>query len=224
MGLFDRLSRLVRANLNRLVDEFEDPEKMLEQVVLEMQDDLIRLRQAVAEAIATQKRTERQRVQAYNQANDWHDRARQAMNAGSEELARQALERRQDCLQTAAFYDPQIDQQQQIVQRLKADLRQLEVKLTEAKAKKDLFIARARSAEASQRMNDMLGRSAPGPALERMEQRVLELEAQSELTAELQRDPLADRFAALEAEGHTQLIDDELDRLRPQRGPELPPF
>jgi phage shock protein A len=224
MGLFDRMSRLVRANLNRWVDDFEDPEKMLEQVVLEMQDDLIRLRQAVAQAIATQKRTERQRDQAQTQAEDWHDRARQSMNAGSEDLARQALERRQDCLQTAALYGPQIEQQQMVVQRLKGDLRQIEAKLTEAKAKKDLFIARARSAEASQRINDVLGRSAPGPALDRMEQRVLELEAQSELTAELQRDPLADRFAALEAEQQGQGIEDELNRLRPRRGPELPPM
>jgi phage shock protein A len=224
MGLFDRMSRLLRANVNRWVDDVEDPEKMLEQVVLEMQDDLIRLRQAVAQAIATQKRTERQRDQAQTQAADWHDRARQSMNAGSEDLARQALQRRQDCLQTAALYEPQIEQQQQIVYKLKSDLRQLDLKLTEAKAKKDLFIARARSAEASQRMNDMLGRSAPGPALDRMEQRVRELEAQSDLTAELARDPLADRFAALEAEQQGQGIEEELNRLRPRRGPELPPM
>ena len=84
MGLLDRIGRLIRANFNSLVSGAEDPEKILEQAVADMQDDLIDLRQSVAQAIATQKRTERQYAQANNQAKEWYGRAQLALQKGEE--------------------------------------------------------------------------------------------------------------------------------------------
>ena len=200
MGLFDRIMRVIRANLNSLVSSAEDPEKILEQAVLDMQEDLIQLRQAVAQAIATQKRTERQCSQAQTTSDEWYRRAQLALQKGDEVLAREALTRRKSYQDTAEAMRSQIQQQLTIVTQLKQNMMKLESKISEAKTKKDLYIARARSAKASQQINDMMGRVGTGSAMaafERMEEKVLQLEAQSEAVAELGTDDLEKRIAAL---------------------------
>lgn len=101
MGLLDRIMRVIRANLTSLVSKAEDPEKILEQTVLDMQEDLIQLRQAVAQAIATQKRTERQYSQSSTTAEEWYRRAQLALQKGDDHLAREALTRRKSYQDTA---------------------------------------------------------------------------------------------------------------------------
>ncbi|MCU0523490.1 MAG: PspA/IM30 family protein [Elainella sp. Prado103] len=217
MGLLDRLGRVIRANLNSLISQAEDPEKILEQTVLDMQDDLIQLRQAVAHAIATQKRTERQCAQARTNAEEWYRRAQLGLQKGDELLAREALSRRQTFLQTAQAMQAQIDQQRSIVDQMKSNMRSLEAKLAEAKTKKDMYIARARSAQAARRLNEMLSTGDPRnstAAFERMEQRVLDLEAQAEAIAELSSgNALDQRFQALESNSN---VDAELAALKAQ--------
>ncbi|MBD3881355.1 PspA/IM30 family protein [Phormidium tenue FACHB-886] len=216
MGLFDRIGRVVRANLNSLVNQAEDPEKILEQVVLEMQNDLIQVRQAVAQAIATQKRTERQASQARSTAEEWYRRAQLAMEKGDENLAREALTRRQSYQDTANALQSQIQQQSTVVVQLKQNMSKLESKLSEAKTKKDMYIARARSAKASQQLNEMLdrvGTSRAMAAFERMEEKVVQLEAQSEAIAELNTgDVVEQQFKALESGN----VEDEMATLRAQ--------
>ncbi|MEM9138143.1 MAG: PspA/IM30 family protein [Cyanobacteria bacterium P01_F01_bin.42] len=208
MGLLNRVGRLIRASLNSLLSQAEDPEKVLEQTVMEMQEDLIALRQAVAQAIATQKRTERQQAAAQAQAKSWYNRAQLALGKGDDDLARDALTRRQTYVDTAKTLGMQLTQQQTTISQLKQNLRTLESKIAEAKAKKDLYIARARSAQASQQINEMMGRVGTNTAVnafERMEERVNQLEAQStalgELNAELNADSLEQRFLSLEGGG-----------------------
>ena len=216
MGLFDRIMRVIRANLNSLVSGAEDPEKILEQAVLDMQEDLIQLRQAVAQAIATQKRTERQCSQAQTTADEWYRRAQLALQKGEEILAREALTRRKSYQDTAEAMRSQIEQQATIVTQLKQNMMKLESKISEAKTKKDLYIARARSAKASQQINDMMGRVGTGSAIsafERMEEKVLQLEAQSEAVAELGTDDLEKRIAAL---GEADEVEAELAAMRNQ--------
>ncbi|BAU41051.1 PspA/IM30 family protein [Leptolyngbya sp. O-77] len=214
MGLLDRIWRVIRANLNSLISQAEDPEKILEQTVIDMQEDLIRLRQAVAQAIATQKRTERQQAQAEAQSREWYQRAQLALQKGEEALAREALTRRKTYQDTADALKGQIEQQSGIVAQMKQNMIMLESKLAEAKTKKDLYIARARSAKASERLNEMIGKYNPGGALaafERMEQKVLDLEARSEAIAELNADKLEERFAQIESGGD---IDSELAAMK----------
>ncbi len=202
MGLIDRITRVIRANLNSLIEQAEDPEKVLEQTVEDMQQDLIQLRQAVAQAIATQKRTERQASQAESTAQEWYNRAQLALSNGDENLAREALTRRKSYQETAKVMRTQLTQEAGIVTKLKENMRALEGKISEAKTKKDLYIARARSAQASKKINEMLGNVGTGSALsafERMEEKVLQLEAQSEALQELGSDELEKRYAALEA-------------------------
>lgn len=204
MGLLDRLSRVVRSNFGSFVSQSEDPEKILEQALEEMQANLIQLRQAVAQAIATQKRTERQCDQAKSMAQEWYNRAQLALQKGEEAMAREALTRRKTYADTANAMEAQILEQKDVVSRLKENMRLLEGKLIEAKTKKDMYIARARSAEASQRLQEMIGQVGTTGAIaafEQMEERVLNLEARAEAVAELNAgDSLERKFAALEQE------------------------
>jgi len=219
MGLFDRILRVIRANLNHLISQAEDPEKILEQTLLDMQEDLIQMRQATAQAIATQKRTERQHAQSQSTADEWYRRAQLALQKGDDGLAREALTRRKSYQDTATAYKTQIDQQATIVTQLKDNLRKLESKIADAKTKKDLYIARARSAQATQQINEMLGRTSTGGAIaafERMEEKVLQLEAQSEAVAELGMDDLEKRIASL---GEADAVEAELAALKSQMLP-----
>ena len=133
MGLLDRIGRIIKAGINSVLGDAEDPEKMLEQAVMDMEGDLIRLRQSVAQAIATQKRTERQSAQAKQTAKEWYQRAQLALQKGNEDMAKEALTRRKSYLDTATVFDQQMGQQREIVQQLKQNMLSLERKLAEAK-------------------------------------------------------------------------------------------
>lgn len=183
MGLLDRTLFLVRANVNDWLSQREDPEKTLEQAVEQLWQEMRNMRQAVAQAIATQKRTQRQFSQAQTAAQEWHRRAQLALVRGNEQLAKEALLHRQSHQNTAQTLHNHLEQQQEVITRLKQQLRILEGKITAAKAKKDMYIARARSAVASQRINEIIGtRSLNNSSFERMEEKVLELEAHAELS------------------------------------------
>ncbi|NES82472.1 MAG: PspA/IM30 family protein [Moorea sp. SIO2B7] len=202
MGLLERIGRVIRANINSLLKEAEDPEKILEQAVIDMQEDLIAMRQAVAQAIATQKRTERHMIQSQSSANEWYRRAQLALEKGDENLAKEALVRRQSYQDTAQALQAQVEQQKGIINKLKQDMRTLESKISEAKTKKDMYIARARSAVAAQKIQELAGNVNTGRsvnAFAKMEEKIMELEAQSELMAELGTEGLESKFAALEA-------------------------
>jgi phage shock protein A len=223
MGWLQRLWRVVRANINSLIGRAEDPEKILEQAVADMQQDLVRLRQAVAQAIASQKRTERQASQARSQAQEWHRRAQLALEKGDENLAREALQRRKTHQDNAQALEQQLQQQNQVVDRLKRNMRQLEGKISQARTQKDLYIARARSAQASQKIAELTDDLSTGSALnafERMEDKVNELEASAQAAQELSGDELDKRFSRLE---QGEAVESELSQLRAgQSSGELP--
>ena len=216
MGLFDRLSRVVRANINDLVSKAEDPEKVLEQAVIDMQEDLVQLRQAVARSIATQKRTEQQYNKNQSEANTWQQRAQLALSKGDENLAREALVRKKSFADTAASLKSQLDQQSNQVATLKRNLIAVESKISEAKTKKDMLRARANAAKANRQLQDSvnnIGTSSAMGAFERMEDKVMQLEAESETAAELGGTGIEQQFAALEAGSG---VDDELATMKAQ--------
>lgn len=216
MGLFDRVSRVVRANLNAAVSSAEDPEKILEQALIDMQEDLVQLRQAVASAIASQKRMQQQHNQAQAESNNWQQRAQLALQKGDENLAREALSRKKVQLETATALKTQLDQQSATVDTLKRNLIALEGKISEAKTKKDMLKARASAAKANEQLQGTMGRlgtsSAMG-AFERMEEKVLQMEARSQAAAELAGADLESQFAALESGTD---VDDELAAMKAQ--------
>jgi len=216
MGLFDRLSRVVRANLNDMVSKAEDPEKMLEQAVSDMQEDLVQVRQAVARAIAEQRQTEQKYSKDQSEANKWEQRAKLALSKGDENLAREALKRKKDFTETAAILKNQLDQQTVQVDSLRKNLIALESKISEAKTKKNMLVARSRAAKANEELQKTLGSintSSSVGAFERMEAKVIELEASSQAYGELEGIGIEHQFAALEAGSD---VDDELALLKAQ--------
>ncbi|MBD1902729.1 PspA/IM30 family protein [Trichocoleus sp. DQ-A3] len=216
MGLFDRISRVVRANLNDVVSKAEDPEKILEQSIIDMQEDLVQLRQAVARSIASQKRTQQQYNQAQTEANNWQQRAQLALQKGDENLAKEALIRKKTNAETAATLKASLDQQTTQVDTLKRNLIAVESKISEAKTKKDMLKARAQAAKAQEQLQGAVGRLNTNnsmAAFERMEEKVLELEARSTAAAELTGNDLENQFARLESGSD---VDDELAAMKAQ--------
>ncbi|PHX67394.1 MAG: hypothetical protein CK549_06360 [Cyanobium sp. Baikal-G2] len=214
MGFFDRLSRLIRSNANAVVGAMEDPSKILDQSVADMQSDLIKLRQAVATAIASQKRIQNQAEQADSQAKTWYERAELALKKGEEDLAREALGRRKTCQDTATALNTQLQSQAGQVEQLKKSLISLESRIAEAKTKKDMLKARAQAAQAQEQLQNAvgnLGTNSSMAAFERMEEKVQTLEARSQAAAELAGADLENQFAALEGAPE---VDDELAALK----------
>jgi phage shock protein A len=196
-----------------MVSKSEDPEKILEQAIIDMNEDLIKLRQAVASAIAAQKRTEQQYNKNTEESNKWQKRAQLALQKGDEALAREALVRKKTYADTADTLQAQLSQQQGQSETLRRNLVALESKISEARTKKDMLKARVRAAKANQQLQETMGGLSTGSSLsafERMEEKVLQLEATSEAAAELAGMGMENQFAALEGAD----VDDELAALK----------
>jgi len=216
MGLLDRLSRLLRANLNAFVSDAEDPIKILDQSVADMQEDLVKLRQAVAMAIASQKRLEKQADQAKEQIMNWFSRAELALKKGEDDLAREALSRKKTFQETYESLSTQFQSQNGQVEKLKKSLLLLERKIAEARTKKDMLKARAQAAKAQQQIQSAvgdLGSKSAMAAFERMEDKVEALEASGQAALELAGADLESKFAELEGAND---IEKELETLRMQ--------
>lgn len=177
--------RLVKANVNELLNKAEDPEKMLNQIVEDMQKELVEFRQTYAEVAANTKRLEKQMVQAEGLTEEWLKRAKLALEKGDEEAARAALERKNQQEEAANSLRAQVSSQSEAVQALFNQMQQLEQKISEAKSKKDQLKARAQTAKVSTKINDMLSKSTSTGALEafdRMTEKVETMEAQAEVS------------------------------------------
>ena len=210
MALLERVATLIRANLNELVDRAEDPAKMMNQVVLDMENQLLQVKTQVAIAIADQHLLEKKQEENRLKEAEWVRKAEMALERKDEELARVALERSLACRDIGKSFQEQIGDQRIQVENLKSALRSLEVKLGEARAKSDLLRAEHRRARAANVTAEArLGGPQPAGygALERAKERIaregaLEL-AKNELLA---MDNVEERFAALEKQ-------EEIDRL-----------
>ena len=213
MSFFSRLWRLIRANANDLVSRAEDPAKILDQSMADMQRDLVKLRQAVATTVASQKRLERQASQAREQSDHWYGRAQLALKGGDEELARQALSRRKTYGDTAETLEKQLAAQAVQLETLKRTLLKLEGQIAQARTKKDTLKARVQAAQAQKQLEGTIsgmGTDSAMEAFERMEEKVETLEAETAATAELAGDDLEARFQAMEGTG----VEDDLAALK----------
>jgi phage shock protein A len=221
MNLFDRFARVTKGTLNDILKNLEDPEKIMNQALEDMQKDLVKVRQSYAEITATQRRLMKQKEQAEAMANDWYSRAQLALQKGNEELAREALARRQAQVEAMEQVAQQINTQAAAIDKLYDGMQELESRIMEAKAKKDQFVARARTAQSTQKVNDMLsgitGKSSMD-AFTRMEEKVEALEASAEVSAEMAASKalpgassLDKEFKLLEAESS---VDTELEKLK----------
>src|SRR3984885_14969950 len=156
MGIFSRLAQLIKSNLNDLISKSEDPEKMLNQVVLEMSNQLIEAKKQVASSIADEKKLRKQLEQEQANAQEWERRAMMALRAGNEELAKEALARKREHEQLAATFQDQWTKQNTAVEQLKKALRMLNEKIEEARRKKNVLVARKKRAEAQKAIQETM--------------------------------------------------------------------
>ncbi|MDR2802715.1 MAG: PspA/IM30 family protein [Treponema sp.] len=206
MGVFSRLRTVIAANINALINKAEKPEKMLNQLLTDMSEQLIESKKAVAMAIADEKKLEREASNNKAQADEWERKAEIAVQAGRDDLAKEALLRKQEYDNYYAEYSKQLVAQKESVERLKNSLRELQSKIEDAQRKKNLLIARAKRAEAEQKIQDTMsgmdGNRASFDTFDRMSQKVDELEARAEASKELSSfsadSSLEKKFAELE--------------------------
>jgi len=189
MGLFKRFRDLIRSNINDVISRSENPEKLLNQMVLDMNEQLIESKKGVAAAIADEKRLERQIRENQGKAEEWEQKAMLAVKAAKDDLAKEALLRKQEYEKYALELKPQWEAQKQSVDKLKESLKQLQGKIEEAGRKKNILIARAKRAEAQKQLQSTMGSMGDNSAFEafdRMAQKVERLEAESEAIAEIE--------------------------------------
>jgi phage shock protein A len=217
MALLERVSTLVRANLNDLVDKAEHPEKMIKQVILDMQNQLLQVKTQVAIAIADQHLLEKKRKENEDKVTEWMRKAELAVDKKQDDLARAALERVESYRDLTEGFAQQVTDQKAQVENLKAALRQLEQKLIEAQAKADLLIAQHRRARAVTKASDakVAGNGASMNAFDRMKHKVARADALGHAKSEIAADNMEERLAALEKEDRIEQL---LAELKVKRG------
>src|SRR3954447_7552142 len=225
MGLFDRLSTLLRSNLNDLISSAENPEKMLNQILVDMRSQLAKAKQQVAAAIADEKRLRDQADAERRQAEDWEKRAMLAVQEGRDDLAKQALVRQGEHHQHAGQLELTWQAHQAETEKLKASLRELNDKIEEAKRKKNLLLARQRRAQAQKRIAETMSSLSEKSAFEafaRMEERIeqneRQIKASAEIDEEFQGDRLAKDFKQLERGATSNSVDMQLLALKQKMG------
>jgi len=225
MGLFDRLSSLLRSNINDLISKAEDPEKMLNQIIVDMRSQLVKAKQQVASAIADEKRLRDQADAEYKQAGEWEQRAMLAVKESRDDLAKQALLRHGEHLQHGQQLEQTWETHRLETEKLKNSLRDLNDKIEEAKRKKNLLVARQRRAQAQKRIAETMSSMSEKSAFEafaRMEERIeqneRQLKASVEIEEEFTGDTLQRDFKQLERGANSNTVDNQLLALKQKMG------
>jgi phage shock protein A len=209
MALLERVSTLIRANLNDLVDKAEDPEKMIKQVILDMENQLLQVKTQVAISIADQHVLEKKQQENGENERQWMRRAEMALDKKDEGLARSALERSMSYKNMAESFTQQVEDQKAQVENLKTALLKLQQKLAEAQSKSDMLLAQHRRSRAMNKATQAgmtIGEESHAAAFDRMKNKVRHTEATAQAKSDLVADDVEDKFAAMEKA-------DEIDRL-----------
>lgn len=216
--MFERLGNLFRAMFNAILGKMEDPQIMLEQTYQDLQSNLIQVRQAVAQAIATEKQLEQQLQKNKDQAETWQNRAAMAVQQGNDDLAKQALQRKKQYVDAATDLETQLKSQRESTVTLRQRLTDLESEVQKAYTKKQVLIARDKAAQATSKANEILSKTTSSGAMsviEKMETKVLEREARAAALSELSTDSLDKQFKNFEGKSD---VDMELLALKQSMG------
>jgi phage shock protein A len=225
MGIFDRFTSLIKSNINDLISSAENPEKMLNQIIVDMRDQLVKAKQQVAAAIADEKRLRDQADAEVKQANEWEQRAMLALQQGREDLAKQALVRQSEHLAHGAQLEATWQHHQLETEKLKTALHDLNDKIEEAKRKKNLLLARQRRAQAQKRIQETMSGLSEKSAFEafaRMEEKIEQnermLKASTEIDEQFSGDSLQRDFKQLEKAAGGVSADAQLLALKQKMG------
>jgi len=218
MSILSRISDLISANVNAMLDKAEDPEKMANEYLRQLTNELYEVRTGVAAAMADETKLEQRRIASQAEVTQWESKAEAALRAGDEELARAALSRKVQAQKLAEQYLAQERAQEEQVNALQEALVQLETRIAEVRAKKELIIAkknRAQTQEALQRTAQSMGRISSIDKLEQLEEKVDDRLARAEAMAKLEQGSLEARFQNLEQQ---TAVDSELAELKRKLG------
>jgi phage shock protein A len=218
MALLERVSTLIRANLNDLIDKAEDPDKMIKQVILDMENQYLQVKTQVAVSIADQHMLEKKLKENEELGKDWMRKAERAVDKGEDDLARAALDRYQTSLRLAQSYSEQVEDQKAQVQSLKGALQKLEQKLDEAKSKRDVLLARHRRSVAlgkAARAQMAIGDQSKSATFDRMKDRVHHAEAVATAEVELMTDDAEERLTRMDRDAEIERL---LADLKTRRG------
>ena len=225
MGIFTKLSTLIKSNINDLISRAENPEKMLNQIILDMRDQLAKAKREVAAAIADERKLKSQLDGEVKQARDWQHRAMLAVKEGRDDLAKQALIRQKEHTERAQVLQSTWETQAAETEKLKASLRQLNDKIEEAKRKRNLLIAKQKRAQAQRRIHETMSGLSDTSAFEafnRMADKIEEEErrsiAHAEVTEALGGDTLETEFLRLESGDGGADVEGKLAALKQQMG------
>jgi len=216
--MFDRFFNLIKAMFNGMMGKMEDPQLMLEQTYNDLQSNLIQVRQAVAQAIATEKQLEQQLQKNRDQTETWHNRAAMAVQQGNDDLAKQALQRKQQYSQAATELETQLKSQKESTTKLRQSLTDLEAEVQKAYTKKQVLIARDKAAQANVKASEILAKTTANGALsviDKMETKVQEREAKALALQDLSGDNLEKQFKSYEGKSD---LDQELLALKGSLG------
>jgi phage shock protein A len=224
MGIFERIISVIKSNLNHLISRAEDPEKMLNQMLFDMREQLMNAKKQVATSIADEKRLRAQYEKELEQSKHWEMRAMQAIESGDEELAREALARKAEHDSNSEEFHKQWEVQKASVTKLKDSLRMLNKKIEEAKRKKNLLIAKAKRADAQKKihdamqgLNDTSAFDTFGRMSEKVEQMQAEADAAEEMSEEVTGDQLEKKFEKL-GDVSSVSVDSALEELKARMG------
>ena len=232
MGIFDRFTTLLKSNINELISSAENPEKMLNQIIVDMRDQLVKAKQQVAAAIADEKRLHDQADSEFKQASDWEQKAMLALQQGREDLAKQALVRQSEHLAHGTQLESTWQHHKLETDKLKNALHELNDRIEEAKRKKNLLLARQRRAQAQKRIQETMSGLSEKSAFEafaRMEEKIEQnermLKASSEIDEQFTGDSLQRDFKQLERTAGASSAEAQLLALKQKMGllPAAPP-
>jgi phage shock protein A len=216
MGIFSRMSDVIKANINDLLEKAEDPEKMIKQMVLEMEESVNKATLSVAQSIANEKQLQRRLDKEQALVADWQAKAEQAIVASRDDLAKAALEKKLVAQKNVNDLLPTYDTAKATAERLKTQLDQLKKKLDEARSRQNTLIARSNAAKAEKQLNQAMNGTGTDAfsKFDRMESKVEQMEAEAEAFGELNSSDksLEEEFANLSNPD----VDDELEKLKAQ--------
>lgn len=225
MSIFTKLSTVIKSNINDLISRSENPEKMLNQIILDMRDQLAKAKREVAAAIADERKLRASLDAEVKEVRQWEHRAVLAVKEGRDDMAKQALVRQQEHKERASTLDETWRTQAAEMEKLKGSLRQLNDKIEEAKRKRNLLVAKQRRAQAQRRIHETmsgLSNTSAFDAFERMADKIDEQERESlahqEVNEALGPGTLEDDFKALESGGDGGDVEDRLLSLKQEMG------
>ena len=218
MGLLERVSTLIRANLNDMIDRAEDPEKMIKQVILDMENQYLQVKTQVAVSIADQHILEKKLAEQVDASKDWMRKAEIAVDKTQDDMARAALDRHQTAQRLAQSFLEQVNDQKAQVETLKQALFKLEQKLDDAKSKREMLLARHRRSIAMDRAAKAqvaVGDGSKSATFDRMKERVTQTEATASAEIELLNDDVAEKLNRMDRDAEVERL---LTDLKSRRG------